>query len=305
MNYQIIAVISAAIAVGCLIGTGMLLNLLGKIIKQLEFIRDNRTNKPVSVYGGGRVVKKMVRTMNETLDTYREREIEISRTDKEIRDTITNMSHDIRTPLTSLKGYFELMKLSENEEEKARYETIVSERIDSLNELLDGLFEYSKVSNGYLDVKMEDINMSDIVSEVLLSYYDEFEKSNMEPDVSISENLHMVGDEKALKRILQNLIKNSLRYGHERAVIRLFRGGNGNMFFEIGNGFLSEDRPDINKVFDRFYVNDKSRHKGGSGIGLSVARKLTTLMDGSIKAKIENDGRGELFIISAEFIGVK
>ena len=267
------------------------LSQIKNIRDQVHFIAKNDTNKRVSFYGKSRQMSGLAKDINDIIDSYRVREEEVLKQDKEIKDTLTNMSHDIRTPLTSLKGYFELLKESEDPEEQEKYRNIITERIDSLGEILETMFFYTKVSNVNYQVPLDTVEMSEIVMQTLFSYFDDFENAGLTPDVDIDENLRVIGNEQSIKRILQNLIKNCLVHGDSHVKISLKPAPEGEkaVVLTVGNGIKENDIPDADKVFDRFYKADKSRHVASSGIGLSVAKKLTDSMDGKITASLDND----------------
>ena len=216
----------------------------------------------------------------------RTREIDTFRKDDEIKETITSMSHDIRTPLTSLKGYFDLMCESDNEADKDRYKKIISERIDSLSDMLEEMFLFTKINNAGYKLDMEKTGISEVFVSTLLSYYEDFETRGMTPDIDVDEDLYALADEAALKRVFQNLIKNSLTHGTNTFVAKLKKIDNKKVKISIANDIVDGEHADVTKVFDRFYKGDKSRHVNSSGIGLSVTKKLVLLMGGSIEAVI-------------------
>lgn len=257
-----------------------------ELTKQVDYIGKTQTNMTVNVGSSTRVVNRLAKVINGFLANCRNREIETNNKDAEIRETITNMSHDVRTPLTSLKGYFELMCESDSEEDKERYKTIISERLESLSDMLEDMFLFTKINNASFKLENERVNVSEVLIKTVLSYIDEFEKHQMVPDIDIDENIFIVSDENALKRVFQNLIKNSLVHGKDNFSLSLKTVGK-KARIRIAND-ISGDMPDTDRVFDRFYKGDKSRHVNSSGIGLSVTKKLVNLTDATITASIEN-----------------
>ena len=255
---------------------------------QVHFIAKNDTNKRVTFYGKMRTMEELAKDINEIIDDYTRRDVDILREDKEIRDTLTNMSHDIRTPLTSLKGYFELLNQTDDPAEQEKYKTIITERIDSLSELLETMFFYTKVSSINYNVELSKINFSTVAMQTLFSYYDDFVANGFEPEVDAQENIMIIGNEQSIKRILQNLIKNVFVHGSGDVKITLSKDDK-YASFVIRNGTKEGDIPDPEKVFDRFYKGDKSRHTISNGIGLSVVKKLVDKMNGEITASLEGD----------------
>lgn len=288
---KIFCIICVAIILFLVFYLVTLLVSIKEVSKQIEHIGKNQTNMTVNVGSASKPITRLAKALNTFLQDFRKREIETNAKDDEIRETITNMSHDVRTPLTSLKGYFELMQESENEEDKRRYADIITERLESLTDMLEELFLFTKISNSGFTVENEKVNVSEILVTTLLSYIDEFEKHNMIPDIDIDEDVFIVSDEQSLKRIFQNLIKNSLVHGKDRISISL-KVKNKKAVIRMAND-IAEAIPDPVRVFDRFYKGDKSRHINSSGIGLSVTRKLAQLTGATIGASIE---RGQFCI---------
>lgn len=298
MIWQLLTIVLTVVCVALVL---MLVNNLSQIKNlrdQVHFISRNDTNKRVSFYGKSRTMSRLAKDINYIIDTTSAKEQEVLKQDKEIKDTLTNMSHDIRTPLTSLKGYFELLEGSEDPEEQARYRRIISERIDSLGEILEMMFFYTKVSNVNYQVQLESLNISEIIMHTLFSYFDDFENAGLTPNIDIDENLTVIGNEQSIKRIMQNLVKNCLVHGDSKVEIKLKPSvtDDKTVLLTVSNGVRENDIPDPEKVFDRFYKADNSRHVSSSGIGLSVAKKLTEAMNGKIRAEYD----GEMFSIVLE-----
>lgn len=253
---------------------------------QLEYISRNKTNKTVSIANASRPVLRLEKVINESLIGFRARELQIIKKDDEIKEAITNMSHDIRTPLTSLKGYFELLVDAEDTEQRIRYERIINERIASMGEILEELFIYTKVNSTAYRIRHEKTDISQVLIQTLISYYEDFEKVGITPRMSIEEGLIIIGDGQSLKRIFQNLIKNALIHGANEIEVTLKAVSGKKIRLNISNGYKTDERPDINRVFDRFYKGDSARGTNSSGIGLSVAKKLVQFMDGQISASV-------------------
>ena len=267
-----------------------ILSQMRSIRSQVHFISDNDTNKRLTFYGKSRSFRKLASDINEILDSYDKRHEKILREDKEIKETLTNMSHDIRTPLTSLKGYFELMETTDDPEERRKYSSIIKGRIDSLSEILETMFLYTKVSNVNYKINIEPIDCSKVILDTLFEYYDDFQEKGYEVDIKADEGLRILGNEQSLKRIMQNLIRNSLVHGAGDVKLRVFKDGANSVRVILDNILPEGASPDPNKVFDRYYKGDASRHTGSSGVGLSVVKKLVESMNGDIKASV-NDGR--------------
>lgn len=214
-----------------------------------------------------------------------------------IADTYTNLSHDIRTPLTSLDGYFQLMEACENVEEQRRYLNIIHERIHSLNEMLEELFMFTKLKNESYRLELTSCCINRILKETVFSYYDEWVRREIQPDIQITEEqLYIDGNKQGLSRIIQNVIKNGLDHGEKKIRIVLKREQN-QAVLRISNQVIASEKIDIEHVFDRFYKADAARSKTSTGLGLSIAREFVRRMNGEIGAKIEENE----FIVEMSF----
>ena len=267
-----------------------LLSQMKSIRSQVHFISRNDTNKRISFYGKSRSFRKLAKDINEIIDSYDDRHDKILREDKEIKDTLTNMSHDIRTPLTSLKGYFELLDQTDDPEERRKYTNIIYGRIESLSEILETMFLYTKVSNVNFKISIDSIECSKIILETLFEYYDDFQEKGFEVDVDVDEGVRILGNEQSLKRIMQNLIRNSLVHGNGEVKLAVKPQEDKTVKISVENLLAEGQNPDPDKVFDRYYKGDASRHTGSSGVGLSVVKKLVESMNGDIKAFV-GDGK--------------
>ena len=214
-----------------------------------------------------------------------------------IADTYTNLSHDIRTPLTSLDGYFQLMEACENVEEQRRYLNIIHERIHSLNEMLEELFMFTKLKNESYRLELTSCCINRILKETVFSYYDDWVRREIQPDIQITEEqLYIDGNKQGLSRIIQNVIKNGLDHGEKKIRIVLKREQN-QAVLRISNQVTASEQIDIEHVFDRFYKADAARSKTSTGLGLSIAREFVRRMNGEIGAKIEENE----FIVEMRF----
>ena len=267
-----------------------LLSQMKSIRSQVHFISRNDTNKRITFYGKSRSFRRLAADINEIIDSYDERHEKILSEDKDIKETLTNMSHDIRTPLTSLKGYFELLDQTDDPEERKKYTNIIYGRIESLSEILETMFLYTKVSNVNFKISIDPIECSKIILETMFEYYDDFQEKGYDVDIDVDEGIRILGNEQSLKRIMQNLIRNSLVHGGGDVKLSV-KPEEGKKVKIILDNLLEEGQhPDQNRVFDRYYKGDASRHTGSSGVGLSVVKKLVESMNGDITAFVR-DGR--------------
>lgn len=271
------------------------------ICRQLEFIENNSTNKIISTELDFREIKELSIGLNRTIKMQKQHEVEYKKKDNQLKETITNISHDIRTPLTSLKGYFELLADSNEEADRKRYVQIIETRVSSLQEMVEQLFTYVKLQNESYDLTIEQCNLNRILYNSVFSFYEDFKNRGMEPVVSIpDESSFILANEAGLRRVIQNVIKNAMDHGNEQIVIEMNSDYN-KVKLLVKNKYLGMDKIDTDKVFHRFYKADESRSSNSTGLGLSIAYELVKHMNGNITALLEEN----FFVIKIEFAIIK
>ena len=267
------------------------------ICRQLAFLMKHDSNMLIHREFGLGGIGMLSDRLNDLLELRRKEKRYYQEKETLIADTYTNLSHDIRTPLTSLDGYFQLMEACENVEEQRRYLNIIHERIHSLNEMLEELFMFTKLKNESYRLELTSCCINRILKETVFSYYDEWVRREIQPDIQITEEqLYIDGNKQGLSRIIQNVIKNGLDHGEKKIRIVLKREQN-QAVLRISNQVIASEQIDIEHVFDRFYKADAARSKTSTGLGLSIAREFVRRMNGEIGAKIEKNE----FIVEMSF----
>ena len=267
------------------------------ICRQLAFLMKHDSNMLIHREFGLGGIGMLSDRLNDLLELRRKEKQYYQEKETLIADTYTNLSHDIRTPLTSLDGYFQLMEACENVEEQRRYLNIIHERIHSLNEMLEELFMFTKLKNESYRLELTSCCINRILKETVFSYYDDWVRREIQPDSQITEEqLYMDGNKQGLSRIIQNVIKNGLDHGEKKIRIVLKREQN-QAVLRISNQVTASEQIDIEHVFDRFYKADAARSKTSTGLGLSIAREFVRRMNGEIGAKIEENE----FIVEMSF----
>ena len=267
------------------------------ICRQLAFLMKHDSNMLIHREFGLGGIGMLSDRLNDLLELRRKEKRYYQEKETLIADTYTNLSHDIRTPLTSLDGYFQLMEACENVEEQRRYLSIIHERIHSLNEMLEELFMFTKLKNESYRLELTSCCINRILKETVFSYYDDWVRREIQPDIQITEEqLYIDGNKQGLSRIIQNVIKNGLDHGEKKIRIVLKREQN-RAVLRISNQVIASEKIDIEHVFDRFYKADAARSKTSTGLGLSIAREFVRRMNGEIGAKIEENE----FIVEMSF----
>lgn len=259
------------------------------ICRQLAFLKENDSNMMITrqIHIGG--IGELVDLLNEILkERKKERKIYLEK-EQAIADTYTNLSHDIRTPLTSLDGYVQLLSESRDEKEQEYYLEIVRERIASLKDMLEELFTYTKLKNESYQLILTECELNWILKETLFSYYEDWLRLGIEPEFKIEQQpLHVLADDKALRRVIQNIIKNGMDHGSRKVKISLEKTQKAAVLVfqnEVENTMEIEP----GRVFERFYKADKARSRNSTGLGLSIAKEFVIKMDGEIWAELDGN----------------
>lgn len=267
------------------------------ICRQLSFLNSHESNMLISSEADPGSIGELKDEINQLLIENKQQKKEYQNREKIIAETYTNLSHDIRTPLTSLDGYFQLLQDCSSEEDKARYIGIIQERISSLNDMLEELFTYTKLKNDTYKIELSRCQINSILIQTVLSYYQDWTDKDITPSLAITDKpLYIEANPQALRRVIQNILKNVLEHGQDQILIFL-QEMNGKAVLKISNKVSNPHEIDVDKVFDRFYKADEARGKTSTGLGLSIAYELVKRMNGDIRVELEND----IFSVIAEF----
>ena len=230
----------------------------------------------------------LCRLVNTYIDSQQKLVLQAREAEEELKYTIASVSHDIRTPLTGASGYMQMAEKTEDPDKRKEYCRIVRGRLKDLEQLLDQLFLYTKLTSQEISLQMELVSLFPLVCEVLTGFYGKFQEQNREPSLDFQEEaIQIQGDSSQLKRVLGNLVSNSLSYG--LGTLFIFQKGNTLTF---SNKVKDPGSIDPDQMFVRFYRGDPSRNASKSshaGLGLSIARELTQAMGGKIEARLHED----------------
>ena len=266
-----------------------------KLCRQLAFLRSHNTNMRISSGAPFSELRALTEEMNEVVSESRTAKRAALSKENDLKRSIANLSHDIRTPLTSLEGYFQLLSESTQPEDRQRYLTIIRGRIDSLKNMLEALFTYTKLQDEAYVLPVEPMNFSKTVYDTMFSFYEEFKAKGIEPEIHFSdERLYIQANEKEIQRVLQNVLKNALLHGNDSISVSLRRAEK-SVCFSCSNNLLQPEKIDMSQLFTRFYKADTARSGSSTGLGLSISKELTERMGGTMKASVDN-GRFSIHI---------
>lgn len=272
---------------------------LRDINEQLDFLCEKDTNMLLLTDTNMADIGRLKERINRFLEQWHRQREAAAKKEQMISDTYTNLSHDIRTPLTSLDGYFQLLRDETDKSAQEHYIDIIQERITSLKDMLEELFMFTKLKNDSFKLELSNCCVSRLLKQTVFSYYEEWKKQGIEPSLDICEDtIFITANAQALRRVLQNVIKNALVHGQNSICIQM-KQKNKMVHILVSNDVKNPDDIDVDKVFERFYKADEARSISSSGLGLSIAKELVERMGGSIEARLE----GKRFVVEIQFEG--
>ena len=231
-------------------------------------------------------LEAVVLEINELLEKIQQTIIKSNASSAALKSSIADISHDMKTPLTSVVGYLQLAKKECKDEKIKEIINICLERTQYCNELINDFFELSVLESQGCEPKLERVDAAGILCEQILANYPIFEEKGITPHFEDSDKTVIVSaDPNLLNRVIQNLISNGVKYTSGDIFFHICQE-NEHVIMAVSNPV--NDYIDVDQIFDRFYTQDKSRSKG-SGIGLYICRQFIEAMGGSIRAEMEGN----------------
>ncbi|WP_073997862.1 sensor histidine kinase [Anaerococcus urinomassiliensis] len=266
---------------------------------QITFLIKNNTQMRISTGLSIKPFAQFSEVINEFLDSYHSKEKNYINKEKYLQNTIRGLSHDIRTPLTSLDGYLQVIE--NNNENFEKYISIMKNRINSLNNILDQLFTFIKLQEEEYKLEMEKIDITSLALETLFNYYEDFKLRNIEPTIDFTENkVFILANKDGLCRIFQNIYKNILEHGQSPIHLSL-REVDDKIIFVSKNKIKDDLIINKDDIFKEFYKASDSRTGSSTGLGLAICKGLAEKLNGEISADID----GEYFSIILSFDKIK
>lgn len=285
--------ISLLIVIGILICLCVLLILkiyiMKKSIREIEqtfkYILKSDTNNIISITSEDKEIKILTNSLNKELRNLRKQKLQYENGNQELNRLITNISHDLKTPLTAIKGYVELLGEEELNKKQKGYVKIIDNKANELISLTEQLRDLGVGIDLERKVKKENCCINDILEETIASLYNLFKIKNIVPNISIcKKKIYKNIDKDMVIRIFENLISNAIKYSDDNCNITLNEDGK----ISISNKASKLDVTTVKKIFDRYYTVETM--KKYSGLGLSIAKQLVEINGGIITAKyIKNE----------------
>lgn len=242
------------------------------------------TNTLIDISSHDKSMRELANAINKQLRILRKERHRFQQGDTELKNAVTNISHDLRTPLTAICGYLDLLEQEETSDVVAEYISVIKNRTEVLKQLTEELFRYSIIMNTEGELIKEPVVINEVLEESIAAFYMALNERNIIPEITMPEKkVVRVLDRSALSRIFSNLINNVIKYSDGDLEITLSETGE--LLFT--NTASDLDEIQIGKLFERFYTVEAARKS--TGLGLAIARTLVEQMEGRITAKYEKN----------------
>lgn len=259
------------------------INRLNERIKELDL----ESNQLLEINLFNRSINRLTETLNRQFMGQRAYRIAAINREHELKETISNISHDLRTPLTAIIGYLQLLERENLSLEQEEAIQILLKKSQAMKNLTQAFFELSYYESQVIETKPEKINLSNLLIEEMLKETVNFESKEIEPIFDIQEECFIFSDVKLVTRILQNIITNALQHGREELTVRLVKKEK--VILTFSNKYDPKLEIDPGKIFQRFYVANEAREKQGSGLGLAIVELLCQRIDSSVSASVDSN----------------
>ena len=254
-----------------------------EVAEELEEKLRTDTNTLISISIGDSSVQLLASRINRQLRALRKERLKLQTGNDELTAAVTNISHDLRTPLTAICGYLDLLEQEPQSEKSGRYLAVIRERTDAMRSLTEELFRYSVITATTDELCMEEVFLNDILEQSLAGFYGALSARGITPEIRIPEAAVVRKlDAAALRRIFDNILSNAVKYSSGDLAVSLMPDG----AVTFSNSAPSLSRVQAERLFDRFYTVETARNS--TGLGLSIAKLLTEKMGGTITAEYEN-----------------
>ena len=281
----IVLICSLALAALCLLAYLLVLrHSLREAAEELDEKLRTDTNTLISISSGDRAMQSLVTHINRQLQALRRERLRLHSGNAELTAAVTNVSHDLRTPLTALCGNLDLLEQEPQTEAAARYLTVIRERTDAMRALTEELFRYSVLTATADELHTEPVCLNDVLEQSLAGFYGALSARGITPSVQLpEEKVIRPLDAAALRRVFDNILSNAAKYSDGDLAVVLAPDGE----VTFSNRASALSRVEAARLFDRFYTVDSAR--GSTGLGLSIAKLLTEKLHGTISADYENE----------------
>ncbi len=255
-----------------------------EVADELDEKLQTDTNTLIAISTGDRAVRALAARINTQLRALRRERLRLQNGDAQLKAAVTNVSHDLRTPLTAICGYLELLEQEPHSENSRRYLAVIRERTETMRALTEELLQYSVITSAPDALNREPVSVNDILEQSLAGFYGVFSGRGIAPVIQMPEQpVIRTLDAAALRRVFGNILSNAAKYSDGDLTVNLTPEGT----VTFTNHAHGLGRVQAERLFDRFFTVESAN--GSTGLGLSIARQLTEKMDGHISAEYEGE----------------
>ena len=279
-----------------LIIIGILLLIVFALLAKIYFLRKSAqeiseafydklmvdTNTLIDISTRDPYMRKLASDINIQLRLLRQQRHKYLTGDRELKEAVTNISHDLRTPLTAICGYLDLLEREEKSENTSRHLSLIENRVEAMKQLTEELFRYSVILSTE-EMTVETVHVNGVLEESIAAFYGALTNRGIQPEIEITENrIERQLNRESLGRVFSNILNNALKYSD--GDLEIFLHDDGEIIFSNTASRLNEVQ--VGKLFDRFFTVEAARN--ANGLGLAISKTLIEQMGGSISAELVN-----------------
>lgn len=288
----IAVIISMILAISCVALTVQLLTLkseMRKLKKELKLTRDRGYNRQLTVTLIDKDFSELVTEMNKNLDYQKQMKVHSERAERSLKQSVSDIAHDLRTPLTVIKGNLQMLEQEEKLSERGmEYLRICSEKTRAMKQMTDEFFELSVLESDITDVTLSKVNITNILMQFIADNEAVIRSCRLTPNVIFPEKtVFAQADEQFLMRMFSNLLNNIIKYAEDEFTIALETAEN-KCIITFSNP-VNNDNIDTDHLFDRTYRADRSRHGTSAGLGLYIVKLLAEKQSAKVSAAVESN----------------
>ena len=277
--WMVLAGLFAFCALLLLLRLAILRRSIREVAEELDEKLRTDTNTLISISTGDRAVRAMAAEMNRQLYALRRERLRLQNGDNALKEAVTNVSHDLRTPLTAICGYLDLLEQEPHSPRAKRYLAVIRERTDAMRGMTEELLRYSVITAAADELERESVVMNDVLEQSLAGFYGALSVRGITPEIRMPETaVARQLDAAALRRIFDNILGNAVKYSDGDLTVSLLPDGT----VTFTNSARGLSRVQAERLFDRFFTVETAGNS--TGLGLSIARLLAEKMDGTITA---------------------